>query len=93
MDLQYIKVTAVDNKGIPVENFDGVIDVEMEGMAKIVALDNGDHFTERNFEATSTSLYKGSALIILRSSRDQGNVNVKVSVNGLKPVKANLRTI
>lgn len=92
MDLQFIRVTAVDSKGCPVENYNGVLSVDITGEAKMLALDNGDHFTDRNLEDTSTPLYRGSALIILRSTRNEGKTVVNASVPGIKGATARLFT-
>lgn len=92
MDLQYIRAMVVDGKGIPVENYSGDISIDIKGEAAMIALDNGDHFTDRNLEESSTPLYKGSALIILRSTRNPGEVELSTSVMGLKSKKVKLCT-
>lgn len=92
MDLQYIRVTAVDSKGIPVENYNGQLSIDLTGEAKLLALDNGDHFTERNLEENTAPLYRGSALLILRSTQTPGEVNVKFSVPGIKTAKLKVAT-
>ena len=57
-----------------------------------ITLDNGDHFTDHGFEDSTTPLYRGQALIILRSTRNRGKVKVKVSVPEFKPVSLQLTT-
>ena len=43
MDLQYINVTAVDKKGRPVWTYNEPLTLQIEGSARLVALDNSDH--------------------------------------------------
>ena len=92
MDLQFIRFTAVDSKGRPVENYEGDLTIDVEGEANVLALDNGDHFTNRNLEAAVTSLYRGGALLILRATRNGGKVKIKASVPGMKSIKLLLET-
>ena len=84
--------TAVDSKGRPVENYEGDLTIDVEGEANVLALDNGDHFTNRNLEAAVTSLYRGGALLILRATRNGGKVKIKASVPGMKSIKLLLET-
>ena len=85
MDLQYINVTAIDKKGRPVWDYNEPLALQMEGAARLVALDNGDHYTDELFHGiTSKRMYQGRMQIILRSDQKAGNVTVKVSSTGLK---------
>ena len=85
MDLQYIRITAVDKKGRPVLTYDEPLTLQVEGAARLVALDNGDHYTSDLFYGvTSKQMYQGRMQIILRSNREPGNVAVKVTSVGLK---------
>ena len=53
--------------------------------ARLVALDNGDHYTDELFHGiTSKRMYQGRMQIILRSDQEAGNVTVKISSAGLK---------
>ena len=92
MDLQYIRFTAVDKQGIAVDNFEGELSLSVSGEAQLIALDNGDHFTDKNFERTKTTLYRGGALAILRSTRKKGKAVVKVTCSGLKAAPITLTT-
>ena len=92
MDLQFIRFTVVDSKGEPVDNFKGNLAIHIDGEAKLLALDNGNHFTDRNLESATTSLYRGGALLILRSTRNSGTVKVKASILGIKGSELLLKT-
>ncbi len=92
MDLQYVRFIAVDNDGYVVENFESELSISISGEAKLIALDNGDHFTNENFERASTTLYRGGALAILRSTRKDGAVTIKATCNGLNTVSTTMMT-
>lgn len=93
MDLQYIRVTAVDKKGRPVWDYNEPLALQIEGAARLVALDNGDHYTSDLFhEVTSKRMHQGRMQIILRSNREQGSVTVKINSSKLKGM-LKLRTV
>ena len=85
MDLQYVKVYAVDNKGRHVYTASSTdVTFEVTGAATLTAVDNGDHFSEELFDSNKRKLYNGFAMAILRSKRIGGKVTIKASANGLK---------
>lgn len=93
MDLQYIRVTAVDKKGRPVWDYNEPLALQIEGAARLVALDNGDHYTSDLFhEVTSKRMHQGRMQIILCSNREQGSVTVKINSSKLKGM-LKLRTV
>lgn len=85
MDLQYINVTAVDKKGRPVWTYNEPLTLQIEGSARLVALDNSDHYTSDLFNGITTKrMHQGRMQIILRSNREAGEVKLKVTSVGLK---------
>lgn len=91
MSLQYIKVYAVDSKGRKVATANNRISVSVEGAARLVALDNGNHVSDDLFNVTEKQLYQGFALIILRSDRQAGKVTVNIEADGLKGLKMKMK--
>ena len=51
MGLQYVKVYAVDNKGRVVPNYDGKITFNIDGPARIIAVDNGNHSSDATLDS------------------------------------------
>lgn len=92
MDLQYVKVYAVDSKGRVVPDTKGEVTFEISGAAKLIAVDNGDHFTDELFTGNTKKLHKGFVMAILRSNRSVGEVKVKISSKGLRGVEKKLIT-
>lgn len=93
MDLKYLKIYALDAKGMRVPNATDDITVEVEGEGTFVALDNGDHYTDELFYNVKTKkMQKGYMQCILRSTRTAGNVKLKVTSPSLKGATISLKT-
>ncbi len=92
MDLQYIKVYAVDSKGRRVYTTTGEVEFHLSGQAKLIAIDNGDHFSDELFGGNKRKLHKGYALAILRSNRQSGEVEITATVKGLKQARLKMQT-
>lgn len=92
MDLQYVRVYAVDRKGRVVPTAVGRVSFEVEGAARLIAVDNGDHSSDELFCGNSKALYEGFAMAIVRSARKPGKVRVTARCDGLKSASATLVT-
>lgn len=92
MDLQYVKVYAVDNKGRVVPDTKDEVTFKVSGAARLIAVDNGDHFTDELFTGNTKKLHKGFIMVILRSDRSGGEVVITASSKGLKDTVKKLVT-
>ena len=92
MDLQYVKVYAVDNKGRVVLDTKDEVTFKVSGAARLIAVDNGDHFTDELFTGNTKKLHKGFIMAILRSDRSGGEVVITASSKGLKDAVKKLVT-
>lgn len=90
MDLQYVKVYAVDSKGCKVPTATGELAFEVTGPARLVAVDNGNHSSDDLFTGNKKALYNGFAMAILRSEQKAGTVKIRVTAEGLKQAKKTL---
>lgn len=84
MDLQYVKVYAVDSKGRKVPTTADEITFNVSGAARLIAVDNGDHWSDDLFAGNKKVMHNGFALAILRSGRTPGSVKLSVTGDGLK---------
>ena len=87
MDLKYIRINAVDKKGRRVYAANERLTFEVEGDAKIVAVDNGDNSSDELHTGNTRSLFEGSALVILRSGKTGGKVTLKVTSDKYKTAR------
>ena len=93
MDLQYVKVYAVDSKGRKVHTAQGEITFRISGAAVLLAVNNGDHYTDMIFsEGNTVKLHNGFAMAILRASRQPGEVRVNIAGDGLRTSNLKLVT-
>lgn len=93
MDLQYLSIYAVDKKGRLVPDASCQVSIDINGEATLVAIDNGDHYTDEIFcEGNSRQMQRGYVQVILRSSRNAGKVKIKATSKGLKTASMILET-
>lgn len=92
-DLQHVRVTAVDKKGNRYPLANEMLTFSVTGDAVLQALDNGDMTGDEMPTDNQRSLFRGSALAILRAGETAGKVTLTVSAPGYKPVKVNMKTL
>lgn len=79
IDLMHVRVTAVDKNGVRCPQASDTLTFSVEGDAEIVAVDNGDITSDEPFVSNTRSLYRGSALVILRAGTKGGKVRLTVT--------------
>lgn len=86
MGLQYYTIRAVDKKGRTVPSFNEELTVTVEGAATLLAIDNGDHYTDYLFRPTDNTkrMQGGMMQVILRDSRETGPVTLRATTPSLK---------
>jgi beta-galactosidase len=82
-DMTFVTVEVVDREGNVVPHADNTISFSIEGKAVIAAVDNGDPTSHELFQSTSRKVFKGKALIFVKSN-EPGGMRIKASANGLK---------
>ncbi len=92
MDLQHVRIHAVDNKGrkSPVAQDD--VTFEVDGDAVIVAVTNGDMTSEELNVQNHRRLFNGSNMVILRSGNQPGEITLRVSSPRFKTINVPLST-
>ena len=92
MDLQHVRLTAVDSKGRRVLTCQDELTFEAEGDATIVAVTNGDMNSNELNATNHRRLWQGSATVILRSGKTPSKVTLKTTSNTFKPAIITLET-
>ena len=92
MDLQHLRVHAVDSKGRRVYSCQEELTFEVEGDARIVAVTNGDINSEELNVQDHRRLWNGSAMVILRAGQSPSKITLKTSAAGFKTVVTGLET-
>lgn len=91
MDLQFLRVYAVDRKGRKVPTATGQVKFSLTGDATLYGVDNGCHTGDYLFRGDSIDLYRGFAMAIVRPGNSAGNITLSASLPGLKPATISLR--
>ena len=90
-DLQHLRITAVDSKGRKVWDCQDEVSISIDGDARIAAIGNGNIFgDEISTTGNTCHLYKGTALVILRSALKPSTVTLRVSSPKYKTVTCKL---
>ena len=90
LDLQHVRIYAVDSKGRRVYSAQHELQFATEGDARIVAVSNGNIRSDELYCTDHIHLYNGSAMAILRAGRQAGSVVLTTRAEGLKPLKTKL---
>ncbi len=90
-DLQCVRISALDRKGIVDPAAGTLLKFSVSGPAEIIAVDNGDLRSDEMTVGDSRSLYRGRAMVILRSlPGEEGPVTLTINGEGYKPVSIKL---
>ncbi len=94
MDLQYFNIYAVDSKGNIVRNATDEVTVTAQGEGSLLAIDNGDHYTNDLFRPVDNTkqMQTGVMQAILRSTHKAGKVTIQATAPGLKTGKLTINT-
>lgn len=92
MDLQHLRIYAVDSKGRRVHNVDSQLRFRVEGDAAIVGVDNGNIVSDELHAVPYRKLFHGSALVILRAGQTPGEITLITECDDFKTVKTKLKT-
>ena len=92
IDLQHVRLTAVDSKGRRCLSYDDELSFTIEGDASIVAVTNGDITTDEIATQPHVRLWQGQAMVILRSGRQPSKITLKTSPKTFKDIITKLET-
>ncbi|MCR4995263.1 MAG: DUF4982 domain-containing protein [Bacteroidales bacterium] len=92
IDLQHVRVEAVDRKGrrVPAANDD--VQFSVTG-ATLAAVSSGDHYSDELTQVDHRRLYEGQCLAILRATCQPSEVVLTATAPGLKTAKLKLRNV
>ncbi len=85
--LAYIEIEARDAEGNFVNDYNGTVNITLDGVGEIVGVDNGDASTTAKFQQPSVltgeksaniKLFNGKALVVVRSTEETGDITVTI---------------
>lgn len=89
-DVAFVEITIADENGYPVENAVNYMNVEVTGAGWLTGLDNGDSTDESEYKGNGKRLFSGKLLAVIAAGADAGEIQVRVSSEGLEPVTLDL---
>ncbi len=81
--LCFVRIDATDANGVPAPFTEEKISAAVSGAARLVAFGTGRPCTEENYQSGEITLYRGSALAILRAKITPGTATLKISSENL----------
>lgn len=92
-DMCFITVSAVDEKGCPVENAADYVKAQLTGPGRILGMDNGDSTDYDDYKTTVRKLFSGRLLIVVGSTAEEGELVLRVSGRNLEPAQLTLKSV
>ena len=92
MDLQYVRVYAIDKSGNHTPLCSEDIKFTVSGAASLLATDNGDHYTNELATVNPKRMKNGFVMVILRADKQPGKVDLIIDSPHLKKTKLSFIT-
>ncbi|MDE5417527.1 DUF4982 domain-containing protein [Labilibaculum sp. DW002] len=83
-DLIYVECTIFDAEGNIVPNASNKINFSIEGPATIVGVGNGNNMSHEPFQASYRKAFKGKCLVIIKSTKEKGQILFSAHSKGLE---------
>jgi beta-galactosidase len=91
-DLSFITVEALDSDGHLQPNADQEVQFSISGPGTIVAVGNGDGQDAASYQGNQRKLFQGRALVVVRTSKEPGSIDLTATAQGLGKGNANIQT-
>jgi len=82
-DLSYLTLKVTDEQGNLVPDADQLIAIAVEGQGKLAGVDNGYQANAESFRAPQIKVFKGKAMLIIRSDEKPGYIYIRAKAEGL----------
>ncbi|MFQ6599875.1 sugar-binding domain-containing protein [Flavobacterium sp. C3NV] len=92
-DLVYVNVEILDDKGILDPNAANELTFKVSGAGAIAGVDNADLKDADLYVANTRKAWKGRAMVIIKSNKESGNINLEVTSPGLSKTVLNIKAI
>jgi beta-galactosidase len=91
-DLSFVRVEVVDKAGRLQPNADAQIHFNLTGPGTIAGLGNANLKDETPYQGMDCRVYRGVALVVLRSSHQAGSLYLRAEAQGLASAKVHIAT-
>ncbi len=82
-DVAHVVAQLIDKNGNPVKHLEKVIDFEIPSYLRALGVDNGSNMNVQPHVSRKIETDQGRALLVLQSTKEEGKVEIKATVDGL----------
>jgi beta-galactosidase len=90
-DLAYVTIEVVDETGVIVNYGEPEILVEVSGVGELIALGEANPLSEESYVDDHRKAYQGRLLAIIRTTGENGKINLQAKANGLAAAQIELQ--
>jgi beta-galactosidase len=87
----HVEVSITDAAKVVVPDASHLINFQLSGPARIIAVDNADNSSHEPFQANSRHAYQGRCLVILKATGEPGKIKLTASGDGLSPTSVEIK--
>ena len=91
-DLAFFTVRALDAAGHVCPDAETLVQFDIHGPGKLIAVGNGNPISHEDFQATRRKAFHGLCLAIIKAGREPGLIRLSASADGLKGDTVEIRT-
>jgi beta-galactosidase len=91
-DLAYVTVRIEDKNGNLCPLAENLVNFDVEGDGRLIAVDNGNASTTEPFQANYRKAFSGMCLAVLKSSKRSGEIKLKATSRKLKSAEILVKT-
>lgn len=92
-DLSFIQVELRDGEGKRCATAENLIDFEISGPGILAAVGSSNPMSSESFQQPRRKTYQGRCLVIIRSTREEGDIRLEASAEGIAPVSIVIQSI
>ena len=83
-DLSYVKIELVDKDGVVVPDTSLPVKIECSGKGRVIAGGNAAYDDMKSFRSLTPNTFRGRAIAIVQPNEEKGEIQGKVSAEGLE---------
>ncbi len=89
-DVVHIEVIIADSENVMLPDANNLVEFEITGPAKLIGVENGDILDLSPHKVNYRKAFKGKCLLLLQSTSEAGNIEVKATSKGLQSSTLNI---
>ena len=91
-DMVFVTVRILDKMGNLCPNSDNLVEFELKGEGKIVALGNGNPATTESFQSNVRKAFSGQCMAFIKATTSPGEISLIAKSNGLQETSVKIQT-